>query len=96
MAFRETYRRRVSQSEVSHLLDVNVVVEVDQVSPLLLAHGRRGRRGGLVGGGGGGGGAAAGPGGGRGAAAADGDWTDVSACSWGREDELRMLYRVKK
>lgn len=79
---RETYRCRVSQSKLSHLFDVHVVVEVDQVSSLLLARSRRGRRGGLVGGGGGGGGAAAGLGGGQGAAAADRDWTDVSTC-WG-------------
>lgn len=79
---RETYRCRVSQSEGSHLFDVNVVVEVDQVSSLLLARSRRGRRGGLVGGGGGGGGAAAGLGVGQGAAAADRDWADVSTC-WG-------------
>lgn len=64
---------RVSQSEVSHLFDVNAVVEEDQVSSLLLAHGR-GRV--LVRGGGG----TARLGGVHGAAGADGNWTGVSPC----------------
>lgn len=88
--FREVYRCRVSQSKVSHLFDVNVVVEVDQVSSLLLAltHSGRGQGGGLVGGVGGGGGGTARLGGGQGAAGADRNWTDVSAC-WGERGEGR-------
>lgn len=84
--FREAYRCRVFQSKVSHLFDVNVVVEVDQVSSLLLAltHSGRGRGRGLVGGGGG----AARLGGGQGAAGADRNWTDVSTC-WGERGEGR-------
>lgn len=63
---------------MSHLFDVNMVVEVDQVSSLLLTHSGRGR--GLVGGVGGGGGGAARLGVGQGAATSDRNWADVSTC----------------
>lgn len=67
---------------MSHLLDVNMVVEVDQVSSLLLTHSGRGRR--LVGGIGGGGGGAARLGVGQSAATSDRNWADVSTCWWER------------
>lgn len=70
----EAYRCRISESKVSHLFDVNMVVEVDQVSSLLLTHSGRGR--GLVGGVGGGGGGAAR----LGAATSDRNRADVSTC----------------
>lgn len=70
---------------MSHLLDVNMVVEVDQVSSLLLTHSGRGR--GLVGGVGGGGGGAARLGVGQGAATSDRNWADVSTC-WGGEASI--------
>lgn len=81
--FRGAYRCRqraggVSQSEVSHLFDVNVVVEVDQISSLRLTH--SGGGGGLVGGVGRGGGGTWRLGGGQRAAGPERNWTGVSTC----------------
>lgn len=91
---REAYRRSqraagVSESKVPHLLHINVVVEVDQVSSLLLSLSLSpggGRTQGLDGGVGGGGGGTSRLGGGQGAAGAHRNWTHVSM-SWGRGGE---------
>lgn len=85
-ALREAYRRSqraggVSESKAFHLLDINVVVEVDQVSSLLLSLSLSpsgGQRQGLGGGVGGSGGGTPRLGGGQRAAGADRNWTDVS------------------
>lgn len=82
----EAYRRSqraggVSESKASHLFDIDVVVEVDQVSSLLLPLSlspRGGQRQGLHGAVGGGGGGTSRLGAGQGAAGANRNWTDVS------------------
>lgn len=83
---REVYRCSqradgVSESKAPHLLDINMVVEVDQVSSLLLpliltpGEGRRQRLDGVAGGGGGGTSRLRG---GQCAAGANRNWTVVS------------------
>lgn len=67
---------------MSHLFDVNVVVEVDQVSSLLFTITCSGGGRVLVGCVGGCGGGTARLWGRQGAAGANGNWTDVSTC-WG-------------
>lgn len=88
-ALRGTYRRSqraggVSESKAPHLLDIKVVVEVDQVSSLLLLclSSRGGRRQGLGGAVGGRGGGTSRLGGGQGGGGANRNGTEVSL-SWG-------------
>lgn len=86
----------VSQSKVSHLFDVNIVVEVDQVSSLFFTITcTRGRwlLDGRVGGCGGG---TAGLGRWQGAAAANRNWTNVYTCWWEtRRDKEIQQHTVK-
>lgn len=68
--------QRVFQSEASHVFDVDVVVEEDQITTLVFTYDHRGGGGASVGAAGGGGGGATGLGGRQGAVGADRNWAD--------------------